>query len=204
MFPTPAIRRWSRSHDRAGLRDRPSASTRCSGSHVSERGSGPMAAERAPRAASSRCSTEPKRRTSSKISTPPSENRNRTAGCVGRARPRGGTANGRSRPVIPRLIQMTEPSSSSRMTFFARRVIADRLRPRTLGVKRRFGSLRISGLMTSARLIVLPVTVARRPRTIVSASGSSGIDQEGGIAHSSLGSVCGSSRARSRQPMSLR
>ena len=84
------------------------------------------------------------------------------------------------------------------LSVFARRSTAEIVRSRTFGLNRLLGSRRTSVLSTSARVILSPTIVARKPHTMVSASGSSGMGLLPGARHRS------SRRARSLQPMSPR
>jgi hypothetical protein len=75
---------------------------------------------------------------------------------------------------MPRLIQTTDSSSSSSSTFLARRETPAMRRPTSPFRSRAAGASSTSACTTSTFWIRLPTAAGRIPRTIVSASGSSG------------------------------
>ena len=174
-FPTPAIRRWSRSHDRTGERER--CRSRCSRSDVKPRasGSGPIRPERSAHASASSASTVPKRRVSSNTSKPPDAKRTRTAGCAGARGAAGRCGEGEEparHPEVHREHAVAVELEDD--------VLAAASDPGDGAVAQHRGQSapRLAqhvGWTTSTRRIRSPTMVRRRPRTMVSASGSSGM-----------------------------
>ena len=80
-----------------------------------------------------------------------------------------------NRPVMPRCITSTSPSSSRASRYLARRSSASILRPDSLSPNRCGSGKRKSGRRCSTRANALPTRTGSNPRRTVSTSGSSGM-----------------------------
>src|SRR4051794_16533487 len=171
MLPTPTTSRWSMSATLSAVRRPESAPSSALPSKPGSSGSRPRWPSQrwAVRPAVSHRSSMPKRRGSTKRRTVPSSKLSVTCSCGPRASP-----SNSSRPDMPRWSRSVRSGSSSPRMYLARRPNPAIRRP-TSDASRPAGSgKRMSARRCTTPVTRRPVSRARKARTVVSTSGSSG------------------------------